>query len=72
MKYYLIRVVGDVEPEVHGPYKSTAERERKAIEMRRKHGDRDGIYPASVYKDGTLCVGAYSGAFFDEANENAP
>lgn len=69
-KHYAIVMYGDVEPNTYGPYKTTEERDKKALSHRELHGDEDGIYWARVTEKGELEIGAYSGAFFNEMPTN--
>jgi hypothetical protein len=69
MKRYLIFVWGDVEPEIIGPFRSDAARDRRALELRKEEGDDHGIYILDVPKRGAPDVNAYSGAFFMDAED---
>ena len=64
MKYYLLHIYGDVEPILHGPYKTTASRDRRARTVR--HADpglRDGLY--RIDSKCAVTVNSYSGAELD-------
>lgn len=69
-KYYVIFIWCDVEPTTHGPYDSPEQRDVKALELRREDSDESGIYPAKTDEAGVLHVGTYSGAFFDEVDND--
>lgn len=62
-KFYVLLVVGDVEPEISGPYSTAESRDTTARQLRRKSPD-DGIYWMDVDVDGCPTTGAYTGAFF--------
>ncbi len=68
MKYYVILVWSDIEPETYGPFATDEERDAKALELRAEDDEESGIYPATVDDSGLLDVGTYSGAFFDEVD----
>lgn len=67
-KFYVIQVVGDVDPKVHGPYKTQGRQSRAAKRIRAADTDepKDGIYWADVSSHGELTMGAYSNGFFEE------
>jgi hypothetical protein len=70
MKFYLMVVLGDVEPEIRGPFATAEGRDADAVTHRR--GDpsmRDGLYMLDVDANGKPTIGAYSGGFFDESAE---
>lgn len=46
--HYVLHVIGDVEPQLHGPYASAPDRDRVAIELRRQNGDEDGLYRLDI------------------------
>lgn len=62
MKRYLLVVVGDVEPELMGPYKSDALRLQAARTWRQEKGDEDGIFRIDVGPYSSLNVRSFSGA----------
>lgn len=65
--HYLIHVVFDVSPELHGPFPSTALRDQEARRIHEEDPARlDGIFQLDIREDGTPEVNSYSGAFFDE------
>lgn len=67
MKFYLIMVWGDVEPELMGPFSSPDARDDEARLLRDEHGDENGIYMLTIDKDKPDPeIEAYCGGFFDE------
>jgi len=69
MKYYLMVVVGDVEPEIKGPFFTTEERDAAAKAHRKQDPEmNDGVYTLDVDADSGVKVGAYAGGFFDDAS----
>jgi hypothetical protein len=65
---WLVVVVGDGEPEIHGPYKDGDERDAAALEHRKgDEGDEDGIFKLDC--EGTPEVETYSGGFFDDDDD---
>ena len=66
MKYYLVIVWEDVDPEVCGPYQSKDDRDIYARDMRKRNGDNHGYYRASVSENGFLQIEAYSSEFFTD------
>ena len=66
-KFYVIQVIGDIEPTLHGPYTHEEKRDAVARQLRKDDGGdlKDGIYPADI-KNGKLEVSSYSGRFFEE------
>jgi hypothetical protein len=62
-KFYVLRVVGDVEPELHGPYETKTERDNKARSFRKKTDD-DGIFRLDVTNN-TPTVSAYGSSEID-------
>ena len=73
INYYLLIVRGDIEPEVQGPFASSEERDRKALEIRfnTPDGDEAGIFPLEIKSEripDAIEVGSYSGGYFEENN----
>lgn len=64
-KFYVLQIIGDVEPHLHGPYATEEERDAMARKTRAECDDDlpDGIYAATI-QNGQLEVDSYSGAFF--------
>ncbi len=68
MKYYLLHVYGDVEPILHGPYKTAAMRDRGARTVR--HADpelRDGLF--RIDSKCAVTVDSYTGAELETTKE---
>jgi hypothetical protein len=64
MKHYLLIVWGDLDPEIMGPFDTVEFRDRRAREIRKARGDKDGIYTLSAA--GKVEVDSYAGSFFEE------
>lgn len=65
-QFFVLFVMGDVEPHLHGPYKTEEKQLRVARNLRKDNGpDEGGIYPVML-KKGKLSVGAYCGDDLDE------
>jgi hypothetical protein len=62
-KYWLIAVWGDVEPALVGPYKSEGQRDREALLLRQKEGDKHGIFWMNTSRNKPPDIGSYSGGF---------
>lgn len=58
--YYLIQVFDDVDPYLHGPYKTAQLRDQVARQIRHTQGDENGLYRLRV-TDKTVSIGAFSG-----------
>jgi hypothetical protein len=67
-QHYLVIVVGDVEPELEGPFSCEDARDDAARRYRKTNGDYDGLYWLDI--DGVPEIGAYSGAFFEKDDSN--
>jgi hypothetical protein len=69
-KYYVITVVGDVEPELSQPFINPEERDAFARYQRSQDdGDlEDGIYWLDIDEVGYPTIGSYSGIFFDDSD----
>lgn len=63
-KYYVLMVMHDVDPELHGPFADAVARDRHARRLRTEHGDEHGIFTLEVSGKGVPKVGTYSGKFF--------
>ena len=66
---YLIFNRDDIEPEVIGPFNDEDQRDKKARELRREHGDEHGIFMLYVARNDEPTIHAYSGGFFEEVSE---
>lgn len=58
-EHYLLHIVGDVEPDLHGPYPTEAVRDETARRIRLGSGDRDGLYRLDMTADGMPVVRPY-------------
>lgn len=59
---YLLQMVGDVEPELHGPYTDDAGRLEVARQIREEDGDlADGLYRLNIAAGATVTVDCFSG-----------
>lgn len=68
VKFYLIVIWSDIEPQLGGPFDNPEDRDDRAREVRENNGDEHGIYWLNV--DGEeLEIGAYSGSFFMKEDE---
>lgn len=65
-RHYVLMVMDDIEPELRGPYRSAGKRDRRARELKRRHGDEHGLFRLDVTALGVPEVTAYSGGFFME------
>ncbi len=68
-QFWLITVWGDVEPSLAGPYKTSAKRDREALLLKHKEGDRNGIYWMDTAKGKHPDIGSYSGGFMELAKQ---
>lgn len=62
MKYYVLGIWGDVEPNLYGPFDSELERDAKALQL--KHSDEldeGGIYRLNIDSSGGPTVDSYTG-----------
>ena len=68
VKYYLIAVQDNVEPDTLGPFSSDAERDQKARCIRSGQNEDDGLFWANVGDtlEMGLEVGSYNSNFFEE------
>lgn len=62
---YLLIIMGDVEAETRGPFKTDRVRNAAARKFRRDEGDEHGIHGLDIV-DGKPQVWDYSGGFFKE------
>jgi hypothetical protein len=70
MRYYLLVMAGDIEPELRGPFESEIEVDEAALAHRKADPDKDdGLYPVTVADDGELNIEAYSGGYLDDGEE---
>lgn len=72
MKYFLITVWGDVEPQKSGPYADEAARDQAAKDLRNDDPNMEnGIYMLTIDEqdsnwDSAVTVDSYSGIFFED------
>lgn len=64
MRYYVLIVWGDIEPQLIGPFRSAQARDARSQELKAEHGDSHGIFPFQLTTANSPSVGAYSNAFF--------
>ena len=63
---YVLEIEGDLEPKLHGPYKSPDTRDRAAQRLRAlDKGCENGIFALDLMKNGKVRVCAYSAGFLD-------
>jgi hypothetical protein len=63
---YVLEIQGDIEPKLHGPYKSPDTRDRAAKRLRAlDKGCENGIFALDLMKNGKVRVWAYSAGFLD-------
>jgi len=63
MRFFVLQVVGDIEPKLHGPYASQKARDKMAKRLRKETAGEDGIFRLDVRADGRPEVCAYSAGF---------
>lgn len=63
MKYYVLFIYEDVEPQLRGPYASRRLRDEAAKKLRATEGEDHGIYKLET--TGRCSVEPYRGDFFD-------
>jgi hypothetical protein len=71
MKHYLFITWGDIDPEILGPFESEDTRDDRAKELKKEHGDENGIFMLDVEDNGMPSANAYSGGFFKDVEDNA-
>jgi len=65
--YWLIIVIGDVEPHLHGPYPNEDTRDKWAKHHRSNDPEKkDGIYKLTTWGGGFPTIDSYSGGFFED------
>ena len=61
--FYVLEIVGDLEPQLHGPYATEEARDQQAVQLRRGDpGKRNGLFRLNVSAKSAPDVGPYSGA----------
>jgi len=66
-KYYFVAIIGCVEPEVHGPFKTPEERVVRARTHNTRLSLKDGIYWADIIK-GELVVGSFMASSMEDGD----
>ena len=67
---YVLEIEGDIEPKLHGPYKSPDTRDRVAKRLRAKDEERGiGILVLDLMNSAKVRVWAYSAEFLDATFE---
>jgi hypothetical protein len=67
---YVLEIEGDIEPKLHGLYKSPDTRDRAAKRLRAKDEERkNGIFALDLMKNGKVRVWGYSAGFLDGSFE---
>lgn len=71
MKYYVLQVVGDVEPVLHGPFATPDERDKAALKLRSEDGEKEnGLYRINAFEhpveEVVVVVDSYSGGEFPD------
>lgn len=68
-EYYVLEVIGNIEPTLHGPFLKREDRDNEALRLRRNDPDREnGLYMLDNI-NGKPQVSAYSGGFMEQAFE---
>lgn len=62
MKYYIVHVVGCIEPYLYGGFSTSYKRDGEAKSL----GDEDGVFALDIDWDAkTINISSYSGAFME-------
>ncbi len=64
--YYVLLILQDVDPVLHGPFASAVARDRHAKTLKAEYGNEHGIFPLDISSKGIPEISAYSGAFFEK------
>ena len=64
MEYYVLQILGDVEPVLHGAYHDEDERDKMARLLKSQDED-SGLYMLNVTEGAEVEVDCYSGGFFE-------
>jgi hypothetical protein len=66
-RFFVLQVVGDVEPVLHGPFTTESRRDEFARNLRKEDRQdlKNGLYKAQIIY-GKLSVDSYRGDFFQE------
>jgi hypothetical protein len=58
--FYLLHIVGDVDPDLHGPYPTERIRDNTARRLKRRCGDEDGLFRLDIDSAGHPSVEPYA------------
>lgn len=66
--YYLLVMVGDVDPHLSEPFQSEEERDQAALDFRQERDPegRNGLFKLDLPKGAAVFLSAYSSGFFEE------
>lgn len=65
MKYYVLQIIGDVEPVLHGSFATAEERDTEARRLRAADGEKEnGLYP--IESASRVIVASYFGGDFPD------
>ena len=65
MKYYVLQIIGDVDPVLHGSFSTWQERDRCALELRAEDGEKEnGLY--RVQSKTPVIIESYAGGEFPD------
>ena len=65
---YVLEIVGDLEPQLHGPYTIEEERDRQAVQLRQQDpGKRNGLFRLKVSATAAPDVSPYSSTDLSDA-----
>jgi hypothetical protein len=71
VRYYLLRIWGDVEPAVLGPYRTEAMRDKKARRLRQDDPEgRHGVFMLDIPSRGDPRARAYRAGFLQEPGDD--
>lgn len=64
-------VLGDLEPNILGPFAGEEDRDTQARESDKERREEDGIFRLDIDSEGTPTIEPYSNGFFMTGEENA-
>lgn len=71
MRRYLLYIWGDVEPDILGPYRTEAERDKTARQLRKDDPEgRNGIFMLDISARGIPKGRAYRAGFLEEPGDD--
>ena len=70
-EHYLLHIVGDTEPDLHGPYPTKAVRDDAARRIKLSRGDEDGLYRLDMSAEGVPLVRPYGASELEVSREVA-